>query len=567
MAIPFTPSSLAFAKREDNKLITLSSDLLDRCKGRAKKVIDGLNDKQKQVIRDPSPLIGACCPRRAGKTFLGASLVLATLEATPGAIAVVVCMSLRQGRKTWWYGATSGITALAQANGIPITTNENELRWEHENGSIGYIMSAESREALESMRGMEADLYVIDECKSVQPHLLRDLLDDIITPQTVSRDGRVVMIGTPGTLLEGPFWEATCAGAARDEVDEETEQLVRRQTNIPFGQPDPWGRPVGDYWSYHSWTLADNNKTPKAAAQWERALRIKRKSGWRDDNPTWQREYLGMWVASDTGLVFKYNAASSTGNVTWRPSVTPDNPTGLPADKGPWRMVWGLDIGSHDPTAIVVVAYSETHQEMRHVHDEKHQHLVVDQIAELLKATALQFGPPDAIFADTGGLGVMVVNTLRQVHGFHIEAAEKRNKNDHIELLNNEFHAGRCKIIPGSALEHQLKTVHWDLSSKSRELLARTGNLKEDPLIPNDLTDALMYAFRGCMHLYSVGPVPTFELTVEAAFERWEAKNLARRAARFRAQDAEKQGGTSGPVDPRWGGTTYDLEHPPWKMN
>lgn len=565
-------TTFGYAVQRDGDNRVLDDALVARGVARARSVLKNLSPKQRAVTRDPSPLISACCPRRAGKTFLAASMALAACEAQPGAIVVVICMTLKQGRKTWWYGATSGITTLARQHGIPLKTNENELRWEHENGSIGYIMSAESRDTIESLRGLEADLYIIDECKSVAPGLLMDLLDDIIAPQSISRDGRILMIGTPGNLLEGPFWEATCPGATRltlalDEQGDVIEgaEPVKELCAVPFGEADPHDREPGEYWSYHFWSLEDNNMTEKAAAQWNKALRIKRKNRWADDNPTWQREYMGKWVPFVGGLVFDWLSEHAKGTaVTWTPlKATPENPAGLPLELGPWHMVWGLDLGSNDPTALVVVAYSETHNEMRHVHDEKHQHLLVDDVAALLTATAKRFGPPEAIYADTANLGKMVVATLSQVHGFQIEPAQKRDKNDHIELLNNEFRGGRCKIIRGTSLEHQLKMVAWDLSTASKELLARTGRLREDDLIPNDLTDALMYAFRGCYHAFARSPEAARGLSIEEAFVAWEVKNLER--ARVRLNSKPQFGEQRGPSASPWGTTPPGLESAPWK--
>ena len=50
---------------------------------------------------------------------------------------------------------------------------------------------------------------------------------------------------------------------------------------------------------------------------------------------------------------------------------------------------------------------------------------------------------------DAAGLGKLVIETLNKRHALPLQAAEKREKFDHIELLNADFHAGRIKIIPG----------------------------------------------------------------------------------------------------------------------
>src|SRR5690606_11169933 len=96
-------------------------------------------------------------------------------------------------------------------------------------------------------------------------------------------------------------------------------------------------------WSRHSWTLQDNVSVPHL---WEDALRIKKQNGWADDHPTWQREYLGKWVASDSAFVYAFASLVHTDPdlVTWEPDRKKGFPLGLPHE-GPWYYVMGMDMG------------------------------------------------------------------------------------------------------------------------------------------------------------------------------------------------------------------------------
>jgi hypothetical protein len=475
------------------------------------------NPKQHALIRDASPYAAALCPRRAGKSYAGAADALITGESKPDSISIIVSLNLKQLRRLYWSGAPSGLFTLNRKYGLNLEWNNSMLRWDHENGSIGYLMGAEDEEQLEVLRGMEADLYLIDECKSFVPSRLQKLLTEIIAPQRATRKGRVVLIGTPGHNLSGPFWEAT---------DPRARDKEGRRFSVDVGEKDPHGRTPAEHrlWSRHHWTLEDNRAK---SHQWDEALLTKDAAGWADDEPIWLREYLGHWTAGGDGTVYRYGAEKLKGTVTWVPQVTKDNPTGLPEEGAPWRLVGGLDLGFEDKTAFVVGAYSSKLRELRVVHDFSRSHMLVDDVADMLDEAFDRFGTIEKIFADTGNLAKMVVETLAR-RGFPIEAAERREKYDFIELVNSAFTRGEIKIIERTILEEQLLADAWDLSKGTREELARQGRLREDDAIPNDSADAFLYMFRGSLHQFGTTaladePLPGTPEWVTA----WERKQLA----------------------------------------
>jgi hypothetical protein len=288
--------------------------------------------------------------------------------------------------------------------------------------------------------------------------------------------------------------------------------------------------------------------------QWQEALDLKDLKGWGDDHPTWKREYLGHWIATADGLVYSYTGfkdnplpgPGEVGRTTWRPVQTGENPTGLPVDGGPWHLVMGLDVGFNDPTALVVGAWSESHPELREVHSEKHAHLLIDDIVDLIQRNIDRFGRPETISVDTGGsLAKNFAETLVQRYGLPVLPAKKVEKNDYIELLNSDFQMGRVKIIPNSELEEQLLAVQWDLSKAGREELAHRGKLREDPSCPNDVTDAFLYMWRECHHHFArkndPGPAP-------GTLEWWQEREklaLARARAEVSADIRARDSGRS----------------------
>lgn len=479
--------------------------------------IKRLNPKQHALITDPAPHSAAICPRRAGKSYAGAALALITGEAKPGSITIIISLNLKQLRRLYWSGSPSGLFTLDRKYGLNLDPNNSMLRWTHENGSIGYLMGADDDDQLEVLRGMEADVYLVDECKSFVPSRLQKLITEIIAPQRATRQGRLVLIGTPGHVMSGPFYEATCP-THRDKEG--------KKYSVDHGDTDPHGRTPAKnrLWSRHHWTLQDNKAKPH---QWDEAIITKTEARWEDDDPTWRREYLGEWAVGGDGLVYRYAAEKQSGRVTWTPEVTKENPTGLPAD-GHWRLVGGLDLGFEDRTAFVIAAYSTKYRQLRHVADLSAPHMLPDDVDDMLRAAYDKYGSLEKLYVDGSGLGKMICAGLAR-KGHPVEIAEKREKNDHIELLNSAFARGEVQIIEKTELENQLLTNAWDLDKGAKDELARLGRLREDDSIPNDCVDAFLYLFRGSLHKFGHADTPDAPLPGTPEWVRvWEREQLRR---------------------------------------
>lgn len=466
------------------------------------------------------------CPRRSGKSHGMTSLALWWGETHPGSRILIISLTLKSTKENFWSGAPGGIIKQNHEHKLGLKFNHTDNVWVHENGSRGRLAGAETVADIERLRGAaaEADLAIVDECKSFAPDLLNELIRDVLEPGLMTRDGILILGGTPGSIPVGTFYEATDPRARTDSGG---------VTCIPVGEEEgPAYAELSDserlgLWRLHSWTIQDNTAAPK---QWARALINKRRQGWGDDHPTWRREYLGEWVTDATDLVYSWAGQRAKGeeHVTWRPEKkTKDNPSGLPLEQGPWRFVLGIDLGYVDESALVLAAYSESLKELRHVYDFKSPGMTVDDFFDEVFSVIERYGRPDAIVADTAGGGSkMLVETLNQRYGLGIEPAKKTEKQDHIELVNSDFAAGRIKIIPGSDLAHELSGLQWDLSRESKMVLARTGRLREDPSCPNHLCDALLYLYRYSYHFWSTAREPGVERGTPVWWAEFEKKQL-----------------------------------------
>lgn len=463
-----------------------------------------LTEKQRNVVKDRSRRKAVLCPRRAGKSYVAMAYAYDTALRNPLSRVVVVCLNLKTAKNTYWQGPSS-IILFAKKFGIQVSPHHTEVRLTLSNGSIISFIGAETKAEIDKLRGGSYDLVVIDECKSYPGGILEELIRDVISPALRDRLGTLMLIGTPGSILDGPFYQATCP-----DVTFKTKEGKDRPFSKTFGDPERyWRENPHDtkFWSRHTWQIPDNTAMPH---MWQEALDEKDFYGWSDDHPTWQRESLGRWVASSDAFVYAYAALRNTNpdSVHWFPAASVENPAGLPTGHDDWRFILGMDLGFEDATALVVCAYSPTSGHLYHVWDYKASHMLPDQVADWIRRVVDRFGHPDAMVADMGHGGAkMLVEGMNQRYGYLIQPAERRDKYDHIELLNGDFLSGRIKIQPNSDLARELAMLQWDLSHGDKSLLAKQGKLKEHYSFDNHLSDAFLYAYRFSNHFWGTSRV------------------------------------------------------------
>jgi terminase large subunit-like protein len=449
---------------------------------------------------DPAKRIAVRSPRQTGKSTGVMLIVTIRCLEKAGAEWVVLGLTRPSVKRIYW----AALKELNKAFELGIEFQHQELTATFKNGSQISFAGSESISEIEKFRGGRYDGVVIDECKSFGPKVFRELVEDVLEPALMAKDGQLYIIGTPGDWLDGPFYMATC----ETPIIIETPGEGNRQSNALFGTTPQYEA----MWSLHSWTLPDNTtrferKDGSTYTMWDQALEVKRKNGWNDTHPTWRREYLGHWVADDHRRVFHYKTLVND----YYP--TQDGKWGLPfgvADKD-WQTVIGVDFGTRDGTAMVVWAFHpherglwELYSEVRSVNTkqvregdklvERGERLSVTDVALWYKELETEYGPFQGWPADPAGLATMVMDTLASEHQVYLEPAEKAEKLDHIDLLNTDLDNGLIHIRRGSVLSEQLAAGKWD------EKMLEKGKKVEDRNIPNDVSDAGLYAYRWCNH-------------------------------------------------------------------
>jgi phage terminase large subunit-like protein len=449
------------------------------------------------VVDDPYNRKAVLTPRRSGKTHCAGAYAVITALLNPGCQVVVVCLSKITAKQLYWndiiekFDETYGLR-LRESNGLHVTS----LTATSENGSKILFTGAETIKEAEKLRGGRYKLVIIDECKSFNADVFEELVDEIVVPALADSAGTLCLIGTPGAILGGPFYQATYENYRTKEG-----WPVSRDYYHPEEYWD--SDEVAPEWSYHHWHSKANVKAPGI---WDEATLTKKQKRWSDDNPKWVREYLGKWVSTRDAMVFAYSTICETdgGAYSARCTYHPDevSPYGLPEDDT-WRFIVGIDLGFEDDFALVVAAYSEHQDCLYLVEDFKAPHMVISEVAACIQRYVDKYGDIEAMVADTGGSAKQIVESLNQMYGFNFEKAEKRDKPDYIELMNSDLFDGKIKIPPECNVAEEWRRMQWKLGNKTKSHLARYGRLEVDRRYPDHASDAFMYLWRASLHHFS----------------------------------------------------------------
>lgn len=362
---------------------------------------------------------------------------------------------------------------LAAAYQIPITINRQDLIayvGEKRDGVI-FLRGADNERAVDKLRSFHFELIALDEMAFYGPHIAK--LVDSLEATMMDRQGAMLAISSPGYVCAGKFWD----------LDQPTSG-----------------------WERHHWTVLNNPHIPHAEA-WLAQLRAQR--GWASDDPTFLREYMGQWVDDARSLCFPFAPGL---NLYEDLPVGPD-----------WHHVLGVDVGyDPDPSAFVVLAYHPTHRIAYVRHSQREDRWLPKQVWWQARQLAEKYRVEKVAVDATKG------QVAEWAERFAVPVTIPRHKSAkamHIAHIADDMRQGFLKFRSGSdeGLIHECRTVAWDAERK-----------RPDPRMPNDLTDALQYAWTECTH-FSAGPVrnqPTRDEVVDA-----EVIRMQRRAEQVALRD------------------------------
>jgi hypothetical protein len=391
---------------------------------------------QLSFVSDTCQTKTAVCSRRAGKSYgCAAELLRVALRGLP---ALYFTKTRASAKRIMW----GTLLQLNRKHHLGFDPNESELILKRNGMPLVYLTGADGKEEIEKWRGTGWAKAIGDEAQALPEHL-KDAVEEVLIPSFMDHDGTLSLIGTPGPVPVGYFWECC----------------------------------ISTGWSHHAWSVFDNPHIPSPRASLAAALA---RRGVTEDDPSIQREFFGRWAYDPSSLVFKYSVDRNSYSI-------------LPAVRRQWQHVVGVDLGYDDADAIAVLAWSEDLPGLYLVEESVERHQGITRLGERLQAIVAKYAPL-AVVCDMGGLGKKVAEEVTRRTGISVLAAEKERKTEHIELVNDALRTGRFFAKTDSVFAHDAMKLEWDRDKSSATKMVVSDRFH------SDILDAALYAFRRALH-------------------------------------------------------------------
>lgn len=398
-----------------------------------------LFDKQLAFVQDPASFKVAVCSRRSGKTVACAAHLIHTAMFTPDSVNLYITLSSISGKRIIW----REFKKLLKKFNVKASLNEIDLSISFGNGAMIYVVGAKDASEIEKFRGLAIKLCYIDECQSFREYI-QDLIDDVIGPALMDYDGSLVLIGTPGPVPTGFFY-------------------------------DTWI--TGD-WSRHHWTFWDNPFIPITAKKTHQEVFDKemKRRGLTDINtPSVQREWYGKWVLDSDSLILHYEENKNDFNT-------------LP-DGHKWNYILGIDVGFKDSDALAVLAWAETDPTTYLVDEVITAKQGITELVQQVQALSKKYDIHKMVM-DMGGLGKKIGEEMSRRYLLPVEAADKIRKMENIQILDDALRTGRFKAKKDSRFTKDTYLVEIDRDKTKPERIVVSSRYH------SDIIDSVLYAFK-----------------------------------------------------------------------
>lgn len=405
-------------------------------------------DKQLNFIRDPARFKTAVCSRRAGKTLACAADLMDTATTLPGDVAYIT-LSRKTAKKIIW----RELLKINKEFKLGAKLDNTELTLELPNGNMIYVSGAKDATEIEKFRGLALRKVYIDESQSFRSYI-EELIEDVIEPALTDFNGSLCLIGTPGPIPAGFFYDLS----------------------------------HNPGWSHHKWTMQDNPhiKLKSGRDPADIIVELAARRGLSTASASIQREFFGQWVKDADSLVYKFDPIA---NIALQIPPIQD-----------MTYIFGIDIGYKDADAIAVLGYDNKSKNVYLVHEYvQTKNDITSLVQEIERLRAVY--QPVRLVMDAGALGKKIQEEIRHRHGLPVEAADKARKFEFIALLNDDLRTGKFKAVQGTRFEEDSYLTQWDWSDPVKP--------KISDIYHTDIGDAVLYAWRECRHYFYEAPKPT----------------------------------------------------------
>lgn len=391
--------------------------------------------EQLAFVRDPERFATAVCSVRAGKTTACAADLIDTCHQMPGTTQLYITLARSSAKRIVW-PELHNLNRVFDLGGI---SNEVDLSFKF-GRSIIYCLGANNAGEIEKVRGLSnVALAYIDESQLLRSYI-KELCEDILVKRLYDTNGRLRLIGTPGPVPSGYFFDATNSAK----------------------------------WSHHAWTLHANPWIERKSGITVARL-IQQdcdRKGVTLDDPSIQRECFGRWVLDSNSLLLEYKAERNHY----------DN---LP--KGTWNYVLGMDFGFEDADAFSVLGWQDHSPATYLVEEVIAAKQTYEQMVENFDRLMKKY-PFSKVVADPGGGGRKLIESLRLRYPVPMEAADKLGKIANYGLLNNALRTGHFHAKKDSRFAQDCNLLERDKDKSTPDKTIVKGH--------SDAVDSALYAFR-----------------------------------------------------------------------
>lgn len=394
--------------------------------------------EQFAFIEDPAKFKVSVCSRRAGKTVACAAHLIQHALKYPGRVGLYITLSRLNAKRIIW----GELLALTRRFGLDVHINETELSLRFGNGSIIYLSGAKDKSEIEKFRGLAISLCYIDEAQSFRSYI-KELIDDVIGPALMDYAGTLCLIGTPGPVPAGYFYECSHSDSS---------------------------------WSKHGWTFWQNPHIERKSGESHQTIldRELKRRGLSASDPSVQREWFGKWVLDSDSLLLHYKE-------------TLNDYESLPAGKFVYLL--GVDIGFNDADALAVLAWNESSPNIYLVEELVQNKQGLTELVQQVEAMQKKYDIAKIVM-DEGGLGKKLAEEMRRRHHIPVQPADKVRKMENIAFLNDALRTGRFKAKKKSRFAQDSFILEIDRDKTTPD------RIKVKDTYHSDIIDAVLYAFK-----------------------------------------------------------------------
>lgn len=474
--------------------------------------IDETLPEQAAFIRDRARLKLAFSTRRGGKSYGVGRLLLKASHETPNVSCLYIALTRDSAENIMWRDVLKRLNDELLLGGVP---NESKLRLALPNGSTVRLLGMDANEnEKRKLLGGKYKVVAIDEAASFLIDL-KAFIFETIKPAVADLRGTVCLTSTPTNIHAGEFFDLT-------------------KDQDPM-QPGTWQR---DGWSCHRWSYEQNHyirpQVEEDIAELVRAKPLIART------PGFQQMWKGRWAIDDTKRVYKFAEGRNSFDGVLPPFRT-----------GEWHYVLGIDTG-WKASAFSLVAYHDKSPRLHVLESWKRAGMDVTAMAAVVQDYRSRFDI-DTVRVD--GANKQAVEEMNARHGLTLEAADKKDKFEFIDIMNDDFIQERI-VVSTAEWEPERMDEHTDVGRcgdpaystrlKCGLLVAEYAKLvvderkllklrkrEEHPNCENHCCDATLYPWRYAYPYLSEAEKP---LPPKVNTPAWHEAEAARRISEFEAE-------------------------------